>query len=381
VDVGWIKKYGPGLLLVALAGCGPLTMPSVRVAELPAAVYDDKVHGAWQAAMAANYIGLAYEGKYLDRPSSADSIELFFPDQWFTDDDTAIEWVDLHILETDGLDPTYAQIRDQWMDHLNNDIWCATLQARQLMDRGVLPPETGGSTLNPEGVWSLDAQLETEVFGLLSPGLPDEAVRRAIYFARVTNSGLAVDVSGFYAAMYSMAFFEPKIPRLIAAAQTRFPPESQVNSIASQVVTWHDKYRHDWRETRRNIRDTYDSDPHWTGSQVNFASTVMALLYGDGDLIQTLTISCLAGWDADNNATTSAGLVGVILGYDNLPEPLQNATDRYFNEDVTDLPKSESVRQIARRTQSLAEQAIRQAGGEVNDGAYRIPLVTEKTMP
>ena len=73
-----------------------------------------------------------------------------------------------------------------------------------------------------------------------------------------------------------------------------------------------------WRsvllKTRRRIKDAYDVDPEWWGSQVNFASTIMALLYGKGDLMQTVTIAAVAGRDADNHATTSAGLLGLILG-------------------------------------------------------------------
>jgi ADP-ribosylglycohydrolase len=323
-------------------------------------VYFDKVHGAWQAIMVANHTGLAHEGQYLEQPSSATTVQLALPDQWSTDDDTAVEWVDLHILETYGLEPTYAQIRDEWVDHLNNDIWVSTLQARRLMDGGVLPPDTGSSALNPEGVWSIDAQLQTELFGLIAPGLPEEATRRAIYFARVTNSGPAVEASAFYAAMYALAFFESDVPTLIRVAQRHLSPQSAIHSIITSVIEWHRRYPDAWRATRRWIRDAYDTDPMWWASRVNLASAVMALLYGDGDLMQTLSIAILAGWDADNNATTSAGLLGVIHGYQNLPVPFRSATGVYYNEDVTgDLPRYQTVREIAARTQALAEAVLR----------------------
>ena len=80
----------------------------------------------------------------------------------------------------------------------------------------------------------------------------------------------------------------------------------------------------------------------------------MALLYGDGDLDQTVTIAGLAGWDADNNMTTSAGLIGLVSGFDGLPEPWASSTDIYFNEDLSgDLPQFDSVRNIAERTVAL----------------------------
>ena len=324
--------------------------------------------------MVANHTGLVHEGKYLHQPSSANAIELVLLDHWSTDDDTAVEWVDLHILETYGLSPTYAQIRDEWIDHLNNDIWVSTLQARQLMDQGFVPPDTGSSTLNPEGIWSMDAQLETELFGLIAPGLPDQARRRAVYFARVTNSGSAVEVSAFYATMYALAFFESDVPTLIAQAQGTVSSQSSINQIVDNVVDWHLRFPDDWRETRRRIREAYDSDPAWWASRVNFASTVMALLYGDGDLMQTLTIAILEGWDADNNATTSAGLLGLIHGFQSLPDPIRAASQLYFNEDVTGgLPRYQTVPEIAARTQALAEAALCQAGGWIRDAVYYIP--------
>jgi hypothetical protein len=366
--IGWV-------LLLFLPACALTPQPAASPARtLSAEVYFDKVHGAWQATMVANHTGLLHEGKYLDEPSPANSIELALLEQWSTDDDTSIEWVDLHILETYGLDPTYTQIRDEWVDHLNHDIWVSGLRARQLMDKGVLPPDTGSAELNPEGVWSIGAQLYTELFGMMSPGLPEAAARRAVYFGKVTNSGLAVDAGAFYTTMYALAFFESDVPALIATAQGHFAPDAPVNQIVDNVSAWHRQHPADWRATRRLIRDAYDDDPEWWASKVNFAATIMALHYGEGDLMKTMTIAALAGWDADNNMTTSAGLLGIIYGYKNLPDPVRTATDVYFNEDVTgDLPKYQTVPEIARRTQALAEQVIRQAGGEVRGGVYFLP--------
>ena len=190
----------------------------------------------------------------------------------------------------------------------------------------------------------------------------------------MTNSGPAVEASAFYATMYALAFFESDVAALIGATQAYFPPEAPINQIVDNVVDWHRRYPGDWRETRHRIKLAYDTDPGWNGSRVNFASTIMALLYGDGDLMETMTIACLAGWDADNNATTSAGLLGLIHGYENLPEPIRTASDMYYNEDVTgDLPRYQTVPEIAARIQALAEHAVRQAGGRVENGVYLIP--------
>ena len=150
---------------LALTACG-----TEDNALLDEEVYRDKVHGSWVATMVANHSGLPIEGIYLDQAGPGDSVDLVLLEQWSTDDDTHVEWLDLHILETYGRSPSYEQIRDEWVDHLNSDIWVATLAARQLMDDGVLPPETGRLPGNPDGEWAMDAQLETELFGLTNRG-------------------------------------------------------------------------------------------------------------------------------------------------------------------------------------------------------------------
>ena len=102
--------------------------------------------------MVANHTGLVHEGVYLDEPSAENSIELVLLEEWSTDDDTMVEWVYLHLLETHGLEPTYEQIRDEWVEHINHDIWVSARRARDLMDEGIAPPETSDPALNPLGL-------------------------------------------------------------------------------------------------------------------------------------------------------------------------------------------------------------------------------------
>lgn len=341
-------------LVVAFASSNGENTEAIADIGLTEQAYLDAVHGSWVATMVANHSGLPIEGIWLDEPGPGDSIELLLLDQWSTDDDTHVEWLDLHIMETHGLEPSFDQIRDEWVDHLNGDIWVATRRARDLMDEGIVPPETGMAELNPEGAWAMDAQLETELFGLIAPGNADEARRRARRFGSVTSSGPALDASAFYAHLYSSAFGNSDVSELIDEARAHEPDGSIVAPIVDDVRSWVEQNPDDWRATRALIGEKYDTDPEWWASRVNFAVTVMALLYGEGDLTETVTIAGLAGWDADNNMTTSAGLVGLIIGFDDLPEPWSSATDIYFNEDLSgDLPQFDSVLNISERTVAL----------------------------
>ena len=364
------------LIIVVLVG---LTRPepAPQFQTISADTYFDKVYGSWKATMLANHAGLDLQGVYLEEPGPPGSFSLPQFEEWSTDDDTHVEWVDLHILETHGLEPTAEEIRVEWVDHLNHDIWVSTRRARDLMDEGLLPPETGNAENNPDGAWSIDAQLQTELFGMLAPGMPAVASTYAKRFARVTNSGPAVEASVFFAALYSLAFFEEDVPTLIAAARQLTEDEAIIAPIVDNVVLWHQQNPEDWRLTRQQIRDEYDTDPMWWASRVNFAVTIMALLYGESDILRTIEIAALAGWDADNTMATAAGLLGLIHGYSELPEEIAASTDIYFNEDVTgDLPRYDTVTQFAVRTQKLAEAMITRAGGTTYQGIYRIPPQT-----
>ena len=40
----------------------------------------------------------------------------------------------------------------------------------------------------------------------------------------------------------------------------------------------------------------------------------MSLFYGEGDIVETIKIGALAGWDSDNPTATWGGLLGFMLG-------------------------------------------------------------------
>jgi hypothetical protein len=49
---------------------------------------------------------------------------------------------------------------------------------------------------------------------------------------------------------------------------------------------------------------------------INFGTSIVSLLYGEGDLLETIRIGALCGWDSDNPTATWGGLLGFMLGVD-----------------------------------------------------------------
>ena len=68
----------------------------------------------------------------------------FLPKGARTDDDNDFEWTHLYFMDKeDTLKIPYPRLAEIWKANMNTGLWCANLQARKLMDAGMLPPEDG----------------------------------------------------------------------------------------------------------------------------------------------------------------------------------------------------------------------------------------------
>jgi hypothetical protein len=358
----------------------------------------DKMRGMWLGQLIGNCAGRATEGRYSGAESNPGSeVPWVIKQEWDGDDDTDIEYVALHILETNGLNCHRQEIAEQWSTHINGSgIYIANKQAWHLMKDGYLPPETGSRTYN-EHWYSIDSQIETEILGAISPGCVQSAIDLAEKFAGVTNTGFPVHAAQFYCAMYATAFFEPNVVDLVAEGLTVTPTTSRTYQVIADVLTWYlDDARDghlDWRVTRRKLYDNYQGDNsfgryyNWVESTINTGATVLAILYGRGDFRDTVQIGVLAGWDCDCNPATAGGLIGVIEGFSKLPLDLtdpnicgdiyKNVHRPYLPDPNQPLPQYDTITNIAGRLTDLAEQSILSNGGYVTGSGsartYHIP--------
>ena len=64
---------------------------------------------------------------------------------------------------------------------------------------------------------------------------------------------------------------------------------------------------------------------------INFGASIVSLLYGEGDIKETIKIGALAGWDSDNPTATWGGLLGFMLGLDGVEKAFNNKFANTFN--------------------------------------------------
>lgn len=329
--------------------------------------YLDQLQGFWLGQCIANWTGLVTEmdkigpaktGPFYTRadwgqpdqpniwsqgkPSPlSPTIDFVFEKEgglWGADDDTDIEYIYqslLHENQTTRL--TGEQIRAGWMKHIRveeeNYLWVSNQKAFDLMRAGVVPPATGDPANNPE-FEMIDAQLTTEIFGLYAPTRPDVAVEIARLPIQTTARRDAQWIAEFYVRMHALASAaDPKLPlgerlRWMAdEARQRVPAGSYTAAMYDFVkgrhaagVPWEQARDDVYRRYQVEQADGYDitaqkkeADGGFAAG-INFASSIVSLLYGNGDIVETIKIGALAGWDSDNPTATWGGLIGFMIG-------------------------------------------------------------------
>ena len=173
------------------------------------------------------------------------------------------------LLENNTLLLSETQIRDGWLKHIKkeeeNYLWVSNQKAYDLMNSGILPPETSSPNLNPH-YEMIDAQLTTEIFGLLSPINYKNALRMSYLPIRTTARGDAALISEFYVIIHSLAstidFNEPLDKELIRISDFAssildknsysFPMYEYVKSKFRSGITW--------EQTRDSIYQRYQVD-------------------------------------------------------------------------------------------------------------------------
>ena len=105
-------------------------------------------------------------------------------------------------------------------------------------------------------------------------------------------------------------------------------------------------------------------------SGVNFAASIVSLLYGEGDFRETVKIAVLAGWDSDNPAATWGGLLGFMIGRKGIEESFGRTFSERFDIHRTrgNFPDGiDNFPDMARNGLQIVDRVVREElGGEVD---------------
>ena len=165
---------------------------------------------------------------------------------------------------------TGEHIKTQWLEHIyqreENFLWVSNETAFYLMlDENMTPPATS-LPHNNENWEMIDAQLTTEIFGLLAPGNPEIALKLSYLPVRTTAYSHSMYAAQFYIVMHSLASsIDPNLSRkeqvlwLADSARTYIPDSSYIADMYDWVRNEYMNMdnKNDWETVRDEFHDYY----------------------------------------------------------------------------------------------------------------------------
>lgn len=366
-----------------------LVAPAVTAAQeevtLPATVVMDKIRGGWVGQTVGCTYGGPTEFRWLGTWIQ-DHVPIEWNDSlmlWYYRnspglyDDLYMDLAFLAVLDSLGLDAPVEAMAHKFAN-AGFTLWHANQSARWNILNGIMPPESGHWRNNPHAD-DIDFQIESDFIGLLTPGMPQTALEYADKIGRIMNYGDGVYGGVFVAAMYSHAFVENDIKRVVDLALQSLPAGSGYADCIRDVIAWHRQWPEDWHRTWFEVQKKWSADigcpdgallPFNIDAKLNGAYIVIGLLYGDHDMGRTIDISTRCGQDSDCNPSNAAGILGTLLGFSNIPDQWKLGLEKVENLKFS--YSDYSINSACDVNFRLAAEMVARGGGKVDKDTWTI---------
>jgi len=375
--------------------CSALTLHSIaqKQATIGIDALRDKIKGGW----AGQTIGVTFGGPYEFRfqgsfiqdnqplhwkPGYVKEVMLNIPGLY---DDLYMDLSFVEVIDRLGQDAPVDSFASAFA-HAGYDLWHANQAARYNILHGIKAPQSGYWLNNPHAD-DIDYQIEADYAGLMSPGMPNAASEISDKIGHIMNYGDGWYGGIYVGAMYALAFTNKDINTIVEKALLAVPAQSTFRQCISDVIRWHKQYPNDWKQTWFEVQKKWadengcpDGIFHTFNidAKVNSAYVVMGLLYGNGDFTKTLQVATRCGQDADCNPSTAGGILGALLGYDQIPAKWKAGLDG--SQDIPFKYTSTSLNRVYDMGLRHALENIKRHGGKVTDKQVTINLSDPKPV-
>jgi hypothetical protein len=293
------------------------------------AVLKDKIAGGWAGQMIGVSYGAPTEFRFRNEVIPEDRLPRWTPERVsnsLNQDDLYVDMTFAKVLDDKGLDATTDDFGAMFREAKYN-LWHANLAARRALKRGV-PATLSGTPKYNIHANDIDFQIEADFIGMMTPGLLQSSNDIALRAGRVMNYGDGIYGGMFVSCMYAAAFFENDPRKLVETGLSCLPAKSPYALMLSDVLAW-SKQSSDWIEVWNRIEQKWNKrepcpegamQPFNIDAKINGAYIALGMLYGGGDMGKTITISTRCGQDSDCNPSSAAGVLGVVMGYQKIPD-------------------------------------------------------------
>src|SRR6266571_613808 len=304
-------------------------------------------------------------------------------------DDIYINILFLYCLRRYGIDVDPVTVAHEW-DAKIKQVWHANEAGLANIRKGILPPESGSPRYNLHAD-DIDFQIESDIFGMIAPGMPQVSNRYGERMGHIMNYGDGVYGGMFIAAMYTQAFFAKEIREVVENGVKAIPAQSLYAQLIRDVIRWHDENPNDWLKTWHLVQAKWGEVDHCPDgykqpfnidAKLNGGYVVMGLLYGNGDWYKTMNYATRGGQDADCNPANAAGILGTLIGAHAIPaeyrEPLHNT---YWNKTLAGLPDSYEIDVLSEDTAQVGLKVLLANGGAVKTREGKMVLTVPYQEP
>lgn len=270
------------------------------------------------------------------------------------DDDTNYTAIGLKVLETHGKDFTSEDMAQMWITSLPMGHVSTSERVAYRNIGNLIEAPRCGWWKNPYREW-IGAQIRADIFGYVSPGKPEEAARMAWTDGRISHVKNGIYGEMFIAAMLAAAFAETDPVKLTEAALGQIPKTSrlyeEIQMILKDYAAGMSVYEAiDKLHAQFNEADSHD----WCHTITNAAAVTISVLYSELDFEKALGLSMECGYDTDCNGATVGSVLGLITGYERIPESWKSGLTGFLRTGVSGFHQI-SIKELAMRTCKLIE--------------------------
>jgi len=374
-----MNKYTIIGLILSLVICF-YSCSNTETKEISFAQLKDKIAGGWAGKMIGVSFGAKSEFKYLG-VINEDTIQMSEITNSIGQDDIYVQLSFLMSMDKYGFQATPKQLQEG-LANSGFMLWHANLQARKNFIDSIFPPQSGMPEFNIHAD-DIDFQIESDYIGFMCPGMPQSAGKMANNVGSIMNYGDGIYGGIFIAALYSEAFFENNIEKVVDRALLSIPAKSEYALIIKDVIDQHKKNPTNWKATWKFMQDKWGevdicgaNDKFNIDAKLNGAYIIIGLLYGDGDVDKTMEITTRCGQDADCNPSNAMAVLGIIKGFSNLPEKMQ--TDVLSIADSSFDYTNYSFNKAVNTSLNYALDIVKSNNGSVKDSIVRIAIQQPK---
>ena len=247
------------------------------------------------------------------------------------DDDITYTLLGLLIAEDYGLDFNTDDVGKSWLKYLPYACTAEDI-ALQNLKKGIAA-SVCGDTDNPYVQW-IGADIRSDPFAYLAPGLPEKAAEMAYYDAYISHRRNGIYGEMFFSAAMAAAFAENDPFEAINKALCEIPADCLLYKDMLWALDIKGTIR-DYRHARATVDEKFKgmSGVHTNN---NAALVVFGLELGKGDFAKTIGNTVAMGLDNDCTGATVGSLFGAAYGIDAVDkkwyEKFNNKVYTYINE-------------------------------------------------